>query len=104
MTSFSDIANAMQEKSKELDVHLNHLKKLNEELRDRSEKILVALEKLVGCTKNNDKSCTVCYSRPRTHAVLCGHCYCQNCAQRCLDRGRCYVCRKAVTEMVRIYL
>ena len=72
MTSFSDIAKAMQEKSKELDDHLTHLKKLNEELRDRSEKILVALEKLVGCTKNNDKSCTVCYSRPRTHAVLCG--------------------------------
>ena len=104
MTSFSDIAKAMQEKSKELDDHLTHLKKLNEELRDRSEKILVALEKLVGCTKNSDKSCTVCYSRPRTHAVLCGPCYCQNCAQRCLDRGRCYVCRKAVTEMVRIYI
>ena len=58
MTSFSDIAKAMQEKSKELDDHLTHLKKLNEELRDRSEKILVALEKLVGCTKNSDKSCT----------------------------------------------
>ena len=104
--SFEEVTKAVLEKSRELDEHLQTIKKLNDELRDRSSKVLKALEKLVGSTKIGNKNCNVCYSRPRTHAVLqCGHgSFCENCATRCLERGRCYVCRATVTEMIRIYI
>ena len=81
MTSFRDLAQKMHEKSKEFDAHLTDLKKLNDELRDRSGKVLEAITNLCG-NINIPKTCTVCYTRPGMFA--CVPCYhgglCNSCA------------------------
>ena len=106
MSSYEELAKAMYDKSVLLDKHLDNLKTLNSELRDRSKKILDSLSELVGHTKHPSKTCNVCYSRPQPHAMLpCGHFgMCFNCAIRSKDRGRCPVCRADIEQIVKIYV
>jgi len=103
-SSFQDLARKMHEKSKEFDEHIQSLKKLNDELRDRAGKVLEALNNLCGQT-TGPKSCNVCYTRPGVFACIpCGHgSLCQSCAQRSLDRIRCFTCRQRVEAIVKIF-
>ena len=106
MASFADLTRQLNKKSNELDDHLTTLKLLNDELRDRSGKVLDALTNLVGSVAiNQKKTCIVCYSRAPTHAVIpCGHAgFYENCAQRA-HRSRCHVCRSQVAEILKIYM
>ena len=104
MSSFQDIAQKMHEKSVEFDNHLSALKKLNDELRDRSGKVLEGIKNLCG-TLSGPKTCSVCYTRPGTFA--CVPCYhgglCNSCATRSKDRGRCFTCRQRVEDVVKIF-
>ena len=104
MSSFQHLARKLHEKSKEFDEHIQSLKKLNDELRDRAGKVLEALNNLFG-QATGPKSCNVCYTRPGAFACIpCGHgCLCQSCAQRSLDRTRCFTCRQRVEAIVKIF-
>jgi len=102
--SYEDLVKKMHDKSRELDMHICKLKKVNDDLRSRSACVLETLKDLVG-TVNGPKSCNVCYSRPRNYCVLpCGHVYCESCANRALSRSRCFTCRSVIDQKVKIYL
>ena len=105
-SSYEELVQKMNDKSKELDTHICKLKKSNDELRSRSISVLDSLKALVGTVKHPPKSCNVCYSRPRTYCVLpCGHAsYCEGCAERARSRGGCFTCRQAIEQIVKIYL
>ena len=94
----------MKEKTEEFEKHLNTLSSINSDLKNRSEKMLEALHMVVG----NQKTimCAVCYSEPANCAFLpCGHAkYCETCAQRGLNRGKCYICRGRVQSFIKIYM
>ena len=102
--NFRDLAHQMAEKSKEFANHLQLLSKMNNDLRDQSIKILDELNRLVGKVTTT-KTCSVCYTRTGDYAVIpCGHGgLCQSCAQRSLDRHRCFVCRGPVDSTVRVF-
>ena len=103
--SYEDLVKRMHEKSREVDVHISKLKKVNNELRDRAATVLDTLKTLVGSVNDTPKSCNVCYSRPRNYCVLpCGHVYCESCANRAQTRGRCFTCRSTISQIVKIYL
>ena len=104
--SYEDLVKRMHEKSKELDMHIVKLKRVNDDLRSRSACVLDTLKDLVGTVAvHSPKSCSVCYSRPRNCCVIpCGHVYCESCANRALSRGRCFACRAAIEQKIKIYL
>ena len=101
--SYEELAKSMHDKAVELDAHLTNIKTLNNELRSRIEKIVEALNTLVGDKKT---TCNYCYTRKPTHALMpCGHFgYCESCAQRAFDRSRCFTCRSAITSIAKIYV
>ena len=107
MASYGELAKALNLKTVEMNTHLCSLKDLNDELNDRTEKMLTALKNLTGTTSVAAQiSCNCCYSRPRTHALLpCGHGgLCANCCERARRRNRCFSCRGEVEQVVRIFL
>ena len=97
----------MHTKTCELDGHLQTLKTINDELKDKCEKALAALQQLSGNTSIAARiTCNICYSRERTHAMLpCGHGgLCETCSTRAVRRGRCHSCRGSVESAIRIFL
>ena len=107
MTSYSELAKKFHEKSTAFGVHLASINTLNDEVKERTEKLLTAIEQLTGTQSIAAKiSCSVCYTRDRTHAILpCGHGgICAGCATRAQQRNRCFTCRGRIEEVVRIYL
>ena len=93
----------MKEKTEEFEQHLNTLSSINSDLKNRSEKMLEALHKVVG--NQNAIMCAVCYTEQASFAFLpCGHAkYCESCAQRGLNRGKCFICRGRVQSFVKIF-
>ena len=107
MSAFVDLAKKLNEKAKELDVRLCKLKGINDDLIDRSEKVLEALESFCNTAMPlAPKTCNCCYSRPRTHCfVPCGHGnFCKHCCQRGVARNRCFTCRSEVESILRVYV
>lgn len=107
MASYTDLAKKFHDKATEFGVHLASINTLNDEVKVRTEKLLVSIEKLMGTQSIAAKiSCSVCYTRERTHAILpCGHAgICEGCATRAQQRNRCFTCRGRIEEVVRIYL
>ena len=105
--SYAGLAKSLHTKTCELEGHLQNLTTINEELKDRCEKALAALRQLCGGNSLAARiTCSICYSRERTHALLpCGHGgLCEQCSSRVLRRGRCHSCRIAVESVVRIFL
>ena len=93
----------MQQRTIEFEQHLKTLTALNNDLKDRSGKMLEELKNVVG---NNSNKCSVCYTREASFAFLpCGHAsFCENCSQRGLHRRRCFMCRAHVESVVKIFL
>ena len=104
--SFEDVALKMHERAQQLNERLCTLKKINDDLIDRSKKVLEALEAFVGIATNKPKTCNVCYSRPRTHVFLpCGHGgFCLSCCERGHSRNRCFTCRARVDNVLKVYV
>jgi len=104
MASFQDLAKQLHVKSKEFNEHLTGLLKLNGEFRDQAGRILTAITKLCGHT-NGVTTCKVCYTRPGQFA--CVPCYhgglCESCSAKSQERGRCFVCRARVEDIVKIF-
>ena len=92
-------------KSDEFSKLLGNIQKLNNELRDKSKKVLESITELVG--KANPITCKCCFNYPQTHMLYpCGHAgYCLTCATRAKDdRGRCYQCRQRIIDIVKYYI
>ena len=107
MDTYADAAKALNEKTVELDGQLTNLKQINDELRDRTERVLAALSELNGSRSLATRiTCSCCYSRPRTHCFLpCGHGgFCDHCIERGRRRSRCFTCRGAVENVLRVYI
>ena len=104
--SFEDVAVKMHERALELNERLCALKKVNDDLIDRSKKVLEALEGFVGTVIGKPKTCNVCYSRPRTHVFLpCGHGgFCLSCCERGATRNRCHTCRGRVDNILKVFV
>ena len=104
--SFEEVAVKMHERALQLDERLVALKKVNNDLIDRSKKVLEALEGFVGTVIGKQKTCNVCYSRPRTHVFLpCGHGgFCLSCCERGQSRNRCFTCRGRVDSTLKVFV
>ena len=103
MTSnYVETLNKIKLKADEFASVLTNINNLNNDLKERTEKLLKAL----GDIKHNKVTCKICYSRPPTHCVLpCGHAgICEQCAQRALNRNRCFTCRANIGSAVKIYM
>ena len=105
-SSYEELVKKMYDRSRELDTHICKLKKMNDDLRDRSSSVLDTLKKLVGTVNDSPRTCSVCYSRPINYCVIpCGHAsYCESCANRAVTRGRCFTCRAAIEHKIKIFL
>ena len=105
--SYAGLAKSLHTKSCELEGHLRNLTTINEELKEKCSKVLAALQQICGSESLAARiTCSICYSRERTHAILpCGHGgVCEACSARVLRRGRCHSCRSTVESVVRIFL
>ena len=105
--TYVGLAKSLYTKTCELEGHLRNLTTINSELKDRCEKALDALRQLCGSdTAPARATCSICYSRERTHAILpCGHGgLCEPCSARVLRRGRCHSCRATAESVVRIFI
>lgn len=85
-----------------LDSLTNSLK-AHQDLKTKLDKMYEAMSELKR-SFGNDERCGVCYNRPKTTALDCGHCCCFPCAQRCLRSERCPFCRKPTTDLLKIFL
>lgn len=102
MSSYEDICKQMKNKTDEFSKYLKHLNDLNNEVRERTEKILQTLSEVKGKKK---QTCSVCYTAQPTHAFLtCGHVHCLKCAERGLTRNKCFQCRSPVESILRVYV
>ena len=99
-SSYQEQLTAIHSKSDEFSKMLGNIQKLNNELREKSKKVLESLSDLVGRT--NPCTCKVCFNEKQTHMFYpCGHGgYCIACATRAKDdRGRCYACRQRIVDV-----
>ena len=104
--SFEEVAVKMHDRAQQLNERLCTLKLINDDLIDRSKKVLEALEAFVGTAVTKPKTCNVCYSRPRTHVFLpCGHGgFCLSCCERGQSRNRCFTCRARVDSVLKVFV
>jgi hypothetical protein len=101
-SEYESILVKMKQKSDDFKNYLTELNNLNNEVNDKTAKLLKTITTFKGC---KEKLCPVCYSRPSTHAFLnCGHIHCENCATRGMNRNRCFQCRAVVEGVMKIYL
>ena len=101
-SSIEELCTKMKQKTEEFEKHLNTLSSINTDLKVKSTKMLEVLNEVVGDSK---KTCSVCYTRQSSFACLpCGHVFCESCAQRAQNRGRCFICRIRVESFVKIFL
>ena len=102
--SYEDVVKSMRGKAIEFDVHLDKIKKLNNELLQKAEKTLKGINELVGSVKPAKKNCSVCYTRERTVSLVpCGHLFCDACSERARRTNRCFICRSRIDDCLRIY-
>lgn len=100
---YPELCQALFDKASEFAEHLKTLTKVNDELKSKCEKTLVALTTIVGTT--TQIVCSVCFTRERSHVcVPCGHAFCESCSQRAFRRGRCHTCRGTVESQLRVFL
>ena len=90
-------------KADEFANHLTDLNNLNNDVRERTEKLLKSIKEL--CPKPKT-TCSVCFCAPPTHVLIeCGHGQlCENCATRALSRSRCFTCRQRITGILRVFI
>ena len=103
--SYEELTKELNTKAVEFDKHICTLKRLNDDLVDRTSKVLTALHALLGNTSLRI-SCSICCTRPRNTVILpCGHGgLCDACATRCERRGRCPSCRGPVESTLRVFM
>lgn len=61
----------------------------------------------VGSEKTNDETvtCNICQERKKNRALNCGHVFCSDCVRHCQEgNNACFVCRKAISHVITIYL
>ena len=99
MATYINLAENLRAKAVELDNTLKMLASVNNDIKDRCEKAITALQAL---TRTNP--CSVCCETKLSHAfVPCGHCFCENCSVRGLRRGRCFTCRGTIERTMKVY-
>lgn len=48
--------------------------------------------------------CKICMEAPVSFVIdPCGHCYCQSCSGRVSEERRCYICRRGIQKLIRMY-
>ena len=101
--SYEELLQKIQKKGTDYAKHLTELNNLNNDARDKVDKLLKEMN--TNTQKQKQTSCDVCYSRQKTHATVpCYHTYCENCAGRALNRNKCFQCRGQIDSVVRIYI
>ena len=100
--SYEEILLKLKDKSDQFSNSLTELNNANNDLKNKTETILKKLSELKG---RPVKTCSVCYTRECTHALVpCGHTFDQNCATRALSRNRCFMCRGEVESILRVFV
>ena len=101
--TYEEFLARLQEKSNSFADYLTDCNNANNEVKVKTEKLLKILQKL---KKSTVKFCKICYARPPTHVLLpCGHAgFCENCAQRQMNRNKCGICRSPTDSMTRIFV
>lgn len=99
---YEDVLVNLAKKSDEFTEKLEILDSCNKKVKESTKKLL----ELIQTFKPNKTVCKICCLRPPTAAVQpCFHGgLCSSCAQRALNRGRCFVCRAKIDAFVTIYI
>ena len=103
---YEQLLQNVHERAKEFDENLIRCRTLNNQVLSRTEKLLDELNNLVEKVQKKDsKKCNICFTRPVTVCfVSCGHCLCENCAERCkAGRNKCFTCRTPITNIIKIF-
>ena len=102
--SYEDVVKSMRGKAIEFDMHLDKVKKLNNELLEKTETIIKSINDLVGSVKPAKKNCSVCYTRERSVTLVpCGHLFCLACAERAQRTNRCFICRSRILDSMKVF-
>ena len=108
---YQELLKNINSKAKEFGNNIVRIKTLNDNVINRSDKLLFEIENLLKSVESkNEKLCTICYSHPRTFvAIPCGHVVCKICSSKMKEthaRGvttRCFICRTICTDIIRCY-
>jgi len=102
-SNYEEQLKSISGKASEFDTLLTNIKKGNDELRDNATKVLENISLLVG---RNLNTCKCCYDGPPQYIVIpCGHAgWCNVCARRAKERGRCFTCRGRVVDVIKYFL
>ena len=105
-TRLGDHLQSILKKSDELSDALQSLQSTNSSLKFYSNKLLVKLKEFTDhfAQDKPTNNCSVCYMRPRTHAITpCGHLFCELCSVRCQRRNQCFVCRGEPDGVLKVF-
>jgi hypothetical protein len=100
--SYEDACCKMKQKADKFSVFLTDINNMNNDVKNNLDKLLQAFSDIKGTIQ----TCTVCYSRPPTHVFIpCMHAgICQSCAERGLNRNKCFQCRSPIESISKIFI
>ena len=52
--------------------------------------------------KKQDIQCSICMTNKKQICLDCGHLFCKACSEKLV--GKCFICKKSYTKLLRIYL
>ena len=105
-TNYEEVLANLKKTADKFSDKLTELNNQNNDVKQTTEKLLETMSTLKGSSAQT--FCKICYnsSRPPNFALKpCYHAsFCQNCAQRALNRGRCPICRSDIESFVKIFI
>ena len=109
MSTLEDELRKMITRGKDFGSKINHIKRLNDELINRSERLLEATTNLIKSSFKREVPphiCGICFANPSNVALNCGHTYCYTCTSKLTEERstqRCPSCRAPIHNYLRLF-
>ena len=83
---------------------LNRHKLLLEQIRHLRSIIVLLIQKGDMTSDSIPSICKICMDNSIKYTLVpCGHCYCERCASRATEYNKCFLCRRDVDKLVKLY-
>ena len=93
---------ALSEKTNKL---VSRTRRLLEILDTQTQVVSESLSRVKTVLGVDEKLCPICCKEEAHHCIdTCHHMYCHACCHKALRSGKCFICRKDVTAMFKVFL
>ena len=84
---------------------VSRTRRLLEVLDTQTKVVVESIARVKSVLGVDDNLCPICCKEPAIHCIdTCHHMYCHACCHKALRSGKCFICRKEVTAMFRVFL